>query len=125
MRYAIIENTNVINIIDYDEQPNNPPPGFEVGIIAVQSDIALPGWTYNGIEFIKPSLPTINTEELIVRCKMTAKSLLQSSDWATLPDVNLINKDEFLSYRAILRNLVLNPVIDSEFPTEPNPIWNN
>lgn len=58
-------------------------------------------------------------------CKIQAKSLLELSDWSSLPDVNLTNKDEFLSYRATLRNLVLNPVADPVFPSEPTPIWSN
>jgi len=58
-------------------------------------------------------------------CKQTSKVLLQATDWATLSDVNLTNKDEFLTYRATLRNLVLNPVTSPEFPSEPTPIWSN
>lgn len=124
MRYAIIQNTNVINVIDYDEQPNNPPPGFEGGIIAIQSDIAGPGWTYVDEQFVAPVVPSPTPEELIARCKMVAKSLLEASDWSILPDVNLTNRDEFLIYRATLRDLVLNPVTDPEFPVEPIPNWN-
>jgi hypothetical protein len=125
MRYAIIQNTDVINVIDYDEQPNNPPPGFEEGIIAIQSDVAGPGWQYVDEEFVAPILPSPTPEELLARCKQIAKTLLQATDWATLSDVNLTNKDEFLTYRATLRNLVLNPVTSPEFPSEPTPIWSN
>ena len=56
-------------------------------------------------------------------CKYQAKQLIASSDWSVLPDVNIINKSEFESYRTQLRNLILNPVEDPIFPTEPNPIW--
>jgi hypothetical protein len=56
-------------------------------------------------------------------CKNTAKSLLAQSDWAVLPDVALINKSDFEAYRAELRELVLNPVVNPTFPTEPTPVW--
>jgi len=41
--YAIIKGNLVENIIEYAEQPSNPPPGFDDGYIAVQSDVASPG----------------------------------------------------------------------------------
>ena len=49
-RYAIIQNGLVINVIEYESQPTTPPPGFENGYEAVQSDLAGPGFSYaNGI----------------------------------------------------------------------------
>ena len=49
-RYAIIDGSKVINAIEYETDPGNPPPGYSQGIIAVQSDDAGPGWTYaNGV----------------------------------------------------------------------------
>lgn len=56
-------------------------------------------------------------------CKNQAKSLIASSDWSVLPDVNIANKSEFESYRSVLRNYILNPVENPVFPTEPAPIW--
>lgn len=56
-------------------------------------------------------------------CKTKAKELIASTDWAVLPDVGLQNKTEFESYRASLRALILNPVADPVFPTEPQPVW--
>lgn len=48
--YAIIKGTLVINIIEYETDPTNPPPGFDSGIIAVVANGAGPGWTYlNGV----------------------------------------------------------------------------
>ena len=49
-RYAIVKDGFVENVIDYEEQPTTPPPGFEDGYVAIQSDVAGPGWTYaNGV----------------------------------------------------------------------------
>ena len=56
-------------------------------------------------------------------CKAKAKALLSQTDWAVLPDVGLANKADFESYRATLRNLVINPVAEPVFATEPEPVW--
>lgn len=49
-RYAIIDGTTVVNVVEYDNDPGNPPPGFPANYIAVQHDEAGPGWTYeNGV----------------------------------------------------------------------------
>jgi hypothetical protein len=57
-RYAIIENEQVINVIEYEDAPNNPPPGFPDGVIAVQSDTAEIGAQYQDGAFINPPAPT-------------------------------------------------------------------
>lgn len=57
-------------------------------------------------------------------CKSKAKQLIAATDWAVLPDVNISNRADFEAYRATLRNLILNPVVDPVFPVEPQPIWN-
>lgn len=59
MRFAIIENGYVINVIEYDEQPSTPPPGFEGNVFALQSDDAQIGWQYTGNQFIPPAPPEI------------------------------------------------------------------
>ena len=56
-------------------------------------------------------------------CKKLAKEKLAASDWSVLPDVNISNKSDFESYRATLRGLIINPVIDPVWPTEPQPVW--
>lgn len=56
-------------------------------------------------------------------CKSKAKDLIANCDWSVLPDVKLQNKSDFENYRSQLRELILNPVEDPIFPTEPQPIW--
>ena len=56
-RYAIIDGSDVINVIEYDAQPSNPPPGFDDPIIAVQSDKASPGWQYVKEAFVDTTPP--------------------------------------------------------------------
>lgn len=57
-------------------------------------------------------------------CKIQAKALLEATDWSVLPDVGLQNLADFITYRGILRGLVLSPVVDAVFPVEPTPVWN-
>jgi len=131
--YAIIDGINVINIIQYEEQPSNPPPGFESPIIAVQSDIASIGWTYVDGVFIAPYVPTPTPEELIFQCKQQATTILQSTDWTSIADVGdpaksnpyLMNQDEFVAYRSTVRNYAVNPVVDPTWPTQPTEQWSN
>lgn len=56
-------------------------------------------------------------------CKIKAKQLISNTDWSVLPDVKISNKLEFENYRAILRELIINPVENPEYPVEPEPIW--
>lgn len=58
-RYAIIKDGLVVNVIEYESQPSNPPPGFDNGHIAVQSDIAGPNDTYaNGVFTLPQPYPS-------------------------------------------------------------------
>lgn len=58
-------------------------------------------------------------------CKNKAKQLLSDSDWSTLPDVQtqLSNYQDFVTYRSELRYLVINPVENPVFPSEPEARW--
>lgn len=56
--------------------------------------------------------------------KDTAYALLLETDYIFLPDVNILNKDEFITYRAFLRDIVMNPregVI--QWPKKPTAVW--
>lgn len=64
---------------------------------------------------------TFNTLEEI---KAYAKQQLEKTDYSVLPDVNLNNKQDFVSYRNILRLQYFNPNF-TPFPIEPTPIWND
>lgn len=57
--YAIIENGNVVNTVDYPAQPTTPPPGFPQGDIAVPvgNSGASFGWTYANGVFTNPNPP--------------------------------------------------------------------
>lgn len=52
-----------------------------------------------------------------------AKQLLVDTDWTQMSDVNLINKEEFTAYRAVLRQIAVDPQIDVTWPIKPNEQW--
>ena len=53
-KYAIVKDGVVVNTIEYEEQPTTPPPGFEDGYVAIQSNEASTGWTYANGQFTNP-----------------------------------------------------------------------
>ena len=66
--------------------------------------------------------------------KQTAITLLQETDWATIPDVAdpaisnpyLTNQQAYFDYRNIVRGYTINPVAgDINWPIQPAPIWSN
>ena len=59
MKYAIVKNGVVVNVIEYDSQPKTPPPGFETGHIAIQADAVSPGWHYANGQFTDPNPPEV------------------------------------------------------------------
>jgi len=55
MRYAIVLNGQVVNVVDYDAPPSTPPLGMEEGHQAIQSEVAGPGWVYSSGVLIDPN----------------------------------------------------------------------
>lgn len=53
-KYAIIQNGLVINYIEYETQPDNPPPSFEEGTIAVLNNNVGVGYIYADGVFTAP-----------------------------------------------------------------------
>lgn len=56
-------------------------------------------------------------------CKAEAKTRIAATDWSVLSDVGLANQADFVAYRATLRGLIVNPVQNPQWPTEPQPVW--
>ncbi len=87
------------------------------------------------VEWVNPKIAPVTEEQIqneITRltllepfnqCKEKAKQLIAATDWAVLPDVGLKNAADFVTYRGILRGLIITPVADPVWPTEPTPIW--
>jgi hypothetical protein len=59
MKYAIVKDGVVVNVIEYEAQPSTPPPGFEAGHVAIQADAVSPGWTYANGTFTDPNPPEV------------------------------------------------------------------
>jgi len=55
--------------------------------------------------------------------KAYAKQQLEKTDYAVLPDVKIVNKSEFETYRSRIRDAYLNPYLSFQFFTEPKAIW--
>ena len=55
MKYAIVKDGIVVNIIEYEEQPSTPPAGFEDGHVAIQAENVSIGWNYVNDKFINPN----------------------------------------------------------------------
>lgn len=61
-----------------------------------------------------------------------ASDLLYETDWTTIPDVTnpandpyLLNQDEFIAYRNIIRKIAVSPTWDAVFPEQPKAQWSN
>jgi len=59
MKYAIVKDGVVVNVIEYESQPSTPPAGFEDGYIAIQADRVNIGWVYANGQFTDPNPPTV------------------------------------------------------------------
>jgi len=55
MKYAIVKNGVVVNVIEYESQPSNPPPGFDADHVAIPADHVGPGWHYKNEKFFDPN----------------------------------------------------------------------
>lgn len=85
-RYAILKDGAVVNVIEYESQPSNPPSGFEEGHVAIQADRVSPGWQYENGEFFDPNPP----------------EPIEMPQPASLTDLILNNPDELAKLKAAL-----------------------
>ena len=58
-KYAIVKDGVVVNVIEYEEQPSTPPPGFDEGHVAIQADHVSPNWHYANGQFTDPNPPVV------------------------------------------------------------------
>lgn len=102
-----------------------------VGDAPNQSITQLPDWAdqcvalWDAADYLEKHPPAPSEEQLIATCKETARVWLTLTDYATLPDVTerLLNHADFISFRAAVRNLYIDPVPDPVWPTLPKAEW--
>jgi len=97
--------------------------GFRVLTPSNEWDTNPNNWGFNW-EQLNAKIIELSSQQPIQDCKNKAKQLIAKCDWSMLPDVGLSNVSDFETYRAVLRNLIKNPVANPVWPTEPDPIWN-
>jgi len=91
----------------------------------------LPTWAnscltvWEAKDYLVKNPPPPTEEEILLANTYKAKGLLQQSDWTQMSDVNLVNIDEWNTYRSALRVIATTPTLDPVWPTKPEVIWGN
>lgn len=65
----------------------------------------------------------VQEEASKLSCADQAKAILTATDWTQAADCPLVNKAEFTAYRATVRELAINPVVNPTFPELPSEQW--
>ena len=105
----------------YFKNPNNEVFGYDADQQELIDEALAEGWT----EITGSWPPPPSPEDLLSLCKGQAQALLLQTDWSQNLDVRpiLINATDFDSYRATVRNILLNPVEHPIFPDAPKAEW--
>jgi hypothetical protein len=103
-----------------------------------ESITALPNWAnaclsaWDAADYAAKHPPAPTPEELLAACKAQATAYLAATDWSEVPSVSdtantphLLNKEEFLTYRNSVRNLVVTPTTEPNWPTVPSAQWSS
>ena len=104
----------------------NPNDNIVYGYDPVDQQFLIDAAIANGWTDITNSWPPSPTDQqLKAACAGEAKSRLEKTDYSQLPDVaaNLTNATDFVTYRTQVRALLLNPVVNPVWPTEPTAVW--
>lgn len=118
MRYAIVDSNNhILYVIEYDDPPTTPPPGFPEGTTAIAHDLVSMNWTYDGSIFIAPPIvpstyiPDISDrqffQQLAIAGIITQNDAIAAVATGTIPPamvplVESLPRDEQFSAKMIL-----------------------
>jgi preprotein translocase subunit SecD len=119
-------------------------------ITAIQSlvpnaQVSIVGNDVNQVTWIEPSVAPVTNEQILAEqarlesqipldnCTEQAVTLLQATDWTTIPDVAnpsasnpyLMNQGAFIAWRSQVRALAVNPVANPVFPAQPTEQWSS
>jgi hypothetical protein len=100
---------------------NKPVPNENITSLPAWANSCLSVWEAK--DYVEKHPPAPTPEQIIAANKLQAENLLAESDWSVLPDVPLVNKSEWETYRSALRQIAINPTIDPTWPTKPQTIW--
>ena len=113
---ALIDENGLVAQVEQQEFGIAPPCFW----IDCPDNIVAYQFTYNNGQFIPIVIPSPTVEDN----KHIAEKLLQDSDWTVLSDVNLANKSEWETYRALLRSIARNPQDGNlNWPIKPQNVW--
>lgn len=113
---ALIDQNKVVVQVEQQEFDIAPPCFW----VDCPDNIIAHQFTYNNGQFIPVVIPPTTAAQN----KESAEERLLNSDWTVLPDVNLLNKAEWETYRAALREIARNPQEgDANWPTKPQNVW--
>lgn len=110
---------NILAGIDWHKDNTIPKPSIEE-IKEKWEEIAATG------EYLQqwPPIPGhIRRDPYVGTMSEYAQRLLESCDWAALPDTNLANQAEWDAYRAALRDIRSNPSASKSFPERPAVVY--
>lgn len=129
------ENTLFSCIVKYEEFPEEVPAGITLSDpyahIQLIWNNAMLGMYGPIAAYVPPPPPEPPTA---IKNKETAVNLLSETDWAATEDVGnpqianpyLVNQAEFLSYRAAIREIAVNPIAGNiNWPTKPIEQWSS
>lgn len=123
-QYVILNSDNIIlNTVIHDPSSNwKPPSGETLGEIPDTIRIEI-GGKWDGKKYTPPVEEETPDDIKTEINKMQAKELLKESDWVGLIDARekLSNLDEWDTYRASLRDFIINPKI-GDFPKKPKTV---
>lgn len=80
MKYAVVKDGTVLNIVEWDGEQNWQPAEGDAVLVEQTTGI---GWSFDGTAFSAPPVPEKSKEELISEAGQTKMSLLSNADSVT------------------------------------------
>jgi hypothetical protein len=80
-------------------------------------------WDFDKWIHVEKVEPEQITVDKLLENEQVAKTMLAACDWIFASDVSLSNKDDWLEYRRILREIAISPTEDAVIPNRPQVIW--